>query len=126
MDNVSNEELAQRIKDFNFAIRQREKTNRIEKQLVEAYQSELDKRFLEAYWLQHPELTRVEIGDKLRVTKMGRKHVKGLKPTLDTIVCITGLEKGNIIFGTFRCSVPIYVASEMRDAYFEQLEQSQE
>lgn len=119
MENASSAELAQRIKDFRFAIRQREKTNRIEQELIDAYQAELDKRFLDDHWAAHPELTPFHVGDKLQVTSMGRKRTTGLTPSLLSIVTVTGLEKGKIVYGQFRCRVPIYVASEMRDAYLE-------
>ena len=47
---ITDDELIRRIKEFEFSIKQREETNRIERELIASYKAELERRVVQ--WVQ--------------------------------------------------------------------------
>jgi len=94
------------------------------------YQQEIDRRALEAYWREHPELIRFEVGDKLLVTKDSLeyiKHKQGYK--IGDVVTVEDVDPYNdvcvVSWPDNDMAVPsIETSSHMRRAYLRQESQN--
>lgn len=103
-------------------------------QEIALIEAELARRQLAAYWLAHPELTAVAVGDRLLITddfKANRENYGGIYAWLDTAISVTAIYE---IDDEIVCSltgkiadrdvvglgsIPLAVASDMRLAYLE-------